>query len=361
MTAEIWLSDGGRADEKTADAARRHEDEGWDGYSLGDSHNFAPDPYPLLGAAAAVTSTLKLGTWVTNPVTRHVAITAAAIGAVQTESAGRAYLGIARGDSPLAHLGLPPASPQDFERFLEQLQSYLRGEEVDHFAAPVSPGAPSRPLCGSNVLTEDGRPVGNWLHWMKDAPGKVPVDVAASGPKVIEIGARVADRITFAIGATPERLGWAMDIAREEMAAAGRNESEVGMGAAVQVVIAPTRAEGREMIAGAVASMARYAVMHGKVTGPVSPETEAALLEVHRNYNMKDHASDTATHQLAAEVIDTFAVAGPVDHCIERLRALVDCGLTKLLLFHGAFRVSDPSKQRESERLLMTEVMPALK
>src|SRR3989442_12660104 len=116
MTLEIWLGDAGRADEQTAEAARRIEDEGWDGFALGDSHVFAPDPYPLLGAAAAATSQLKLGTWVTNPVTRHPAITASSIGAVQSESGGRAYLGIARGDSPLAHLGLKPSSPKAFEQ-----------------------------------------------------------------------------------------------------------------------------------------------------------------------------------------------------------------------------------------------------
>ena len=37
----------------------------------------------------------------------------------------------------------------------------------------------------------------------------MPIDVAASGPKVIEIAARHADAITFAVGVDPYRLGWA--------------------------------------------------------------------------------------------------------------------------------------------------------
>ena len=363
MSVEVWISDGGRAGQRTADTARRIEDEGWDGYSLGDSHTFAPDPYPLLGAAAAATSRLKLGTWVTNPVTRHVAITAASIGAVQSESAGRAYLGIARGDSPLAHLGLSPSSPRAFERYLVQLQSYLRGEGVDHSASPGTIGAPSQTLADSNVLSEAGRPTDNRMQWIKAAGPKVPVDVAASGPRVIELAARVADRITFAVGAAPERLQWAMDIAAKELAAVGRGRDQVGLGACVQVVVAPTRAEGREIVSGAVASYARFAVMHGTVTGPVSTATREALESVHKNYNMNDHSLEGATHGrgLPDETVDAFAVSGPVEHCVERLRAMIDMGLTRLLLFHGAFRTADPQARRESDRLLATEVLPALR
>jgi 5,10-methylenetetrahydromethanopterin reductase len=80
----VWTADGGRPGQRwSADEARRIEDEGWDGFALDDAHTFAPDPYVLLGAAAA-TSRVKLGTWVTNPVTRHAAITAASIGVIQS-------------------------------------------------------------------------------------------------------------------------------------------------------------------------------------------------------------------------------------------------------------------------------------
>jgi 5,10-methylenetetrahydromethanopterin reductase len=297
---------------------------------------------------------------VTNPVTRHAAITASSIGAVQAESGGRAYLGIARGDSPLAHLGLRPTAPKAFENYLRQLQAYLRGEDVapGAFAA----GAVSESLDGSNVLAEAGRPSENRLQWIRDAGPKVPVDVAATGPKVIELAARTADRITFAVGADVERLQWARDIALKELAAVGRT-GDVELGACVQVVVAPTREAGRQVVSGAVASYARFAVMHGTVTGPVSSATREALETVHKNYNMNDHSLENATHGrgLPDETVDAFAVSGPVDHCIERLRAMADLGLTKLLLFHGAFRGTDPEARRESDRLLSTEVLPALR
>jgi 5,10-methylenetetrahydromethanopterin reductase len=132
VALELWTTEGGLPGESTAETARRTEQEGWDGFTVGDSHVFAPDPYARLGVIASATSHLKIGTWVTNPVTRNVAITAAAIGGIQAESGGRAYLGIGRGDSPLAYLGLKPASPAYFERYLIKLQRYLRGEDVEN-------------------------------------------------------------------------------------------------------------------------------------------------------------------------------------------------------------------------------------
>ena len=42
---------------------------------------------------------------------------------------------------------------------------------------------------------------------------KVPVEVAATGPKVIGIAVVHADRVMFAIGADPERIAWGMEVA----------------------------------------------------------------------------------------------------------------------------------------------------
>src|SRR5438309_11735540 len=83
-----------------------------------------------MSSAARVTERLKLATGVTNPVTRHPAVTASAIGTIQMQSGGRAVLGIGRGDSSLGAIGLAPAPVPAFADYLEKLQSYLRGEEV---------------------------------------------------------------------------------------------------------------------------------------------------------------------------------------------------------------------------------------
>ena len=160
------------------DMARRVEQAGWDGLYFADTQCLAGDIYSAMCLAAKATTRLKVGTAVTNPVTRHPAVTASAIATVQVESAGRAVLGIGRGDSSLAYLGQKPAPAATLETYVRQLQQYLRGDPVD------LDGYDSRNMW----IQASGQP-------------KVPVDVAATGPRVISLGARFADRVTFALGA----------------------------------------------------------------------------------------------------------------------------------------------------------------
>jgi 5,10-methylenetetrahydromethanopterin reductase len=213
------------------------------------------------------------------------------------------------------------------------------------------------------VLSEGGRPSENRLQWIGQAGPKVPVDVAATGPRVIQIAARVADRITFAVGASPERIQWAIDIATKEMDAFGRRRDEVVLGAVVEIFVAPSRAEARETIAGAVAAYARFNVMHGKVSGPMSDATRHALETVHDNYSMNDHVRVEAKHGrgLPDEMVDEFAIAGPVDYCIERMQTMIELGLTKFNMVNATFRADDPTFGQESHGLLATEVLPALR
>src|SRR5690349_5167945 len=161
------------------------EADGWDGLALTDSQNLAGDVFAALATAAQVTSKLMLATGATNPATRHPAVLASAMATLQVESGGRAWLGIARGDSALAYLGEKPMPLGAFERALAQTRSYLAGETVEQN------GFPSRL---------------EWLQRFADLP-RVPVAVAATGPRVIEIAARHADAITFSVGADVERLG----------------------------------------------------------------------------------------------------------------------------------------------------------
>src|SRR5919109_29334 len=117
MSVEVWALGVGlpKLAVRQAQAAERA---GFDGFALVDSQNLAGDTYVGLALAAHATERIKLATGVTNPLTRHPAVTASAIATVQAESNGRAVLGIGRGDSSLAYLGLAPASMPVFDSYL---------------------------------------------------------------------------------------------------------------------------------------------------------------------------------------------------------------------------------------------------
>lgn len=181
----------------TVKQAKRAEDEGWDGIGLVDSQNLAGDPYIELALAANATEQIRLGTAVTNPLTRHPAAMATAIATVQAESDGRAVLGIGRGDSALAHLGLAPAPVPTFERYLARLQGYLRGDDVP-FDVELDGGGEVK---AADALHMASGPQASRLRWLRDGFVKVPVDVAATGPKVIAAAAG-ATPMTSASGRT---------------------------------------------------------------------------------------------------------------------------------------------------------------
>ena len=90
------------------DAVQRAEDEGcgrawvldhFDGRVLGGDRDML-ECFTLLGALAASTSTIGLGTLVVNVANRHPAVTAAAVSSVQRISGNRLILGIGAGADP---------------------------------------------------------------------------------------------------------------------------------------------------------------------------------------------------------------------------------------------------------------------
>jgi 5,10-methylenetetrahydromethanopterin reductase len=337
--------------------ARRAEDEGWDGVAFGDSQNLGADIYVELALAAAATTRVGLGTAVTNPATRHPAVTAGAIASVHGESGGRAVLGIGRGDSALAHLGMSPAPVDVFAEYLDRVQGYLHGEEVPFAVDTDGRGR----IASADTLGMGDAPTGSRLQWLPAGLPKVPVDVYATGPRMIELAATRADRLTLAVGADPDRVTWGLSVARQARAdirATGLDD----VGVFLPIVVHPDAATARRMIAGGVASIARFSVMHGTVTGPADDTRRTELGAVHDAYDMNHHYTNGSAQAAAVSdrVIDDFGVAGPAGYCIDRLLALVELGVTRIVVQAGVAG-SDPTEMQEARRRLVDEVLPAVR
>jgi len=357
MSPEIWTLGVGLPKLAVRQAAAA-ERAGFDGLAIVDSQNLSGDPYVALALAAQATERIKLATGVTNPLTRHPAVTASAIATVQAESGGRAVLGIGRGDSALAHLGLAPAPVSVFERYLAQLQTYLRGEGLS--LAEASSQLGRNPALETLGLA--GTPPDSRLHWLRATQKKVPVDVAATGPKVIAAAARHAERITFAVGADLARLRWAIDTARAARKAAGLDPETLGLGAYLNVVAHPDPRQALRLAEGGVASFARFSVMHGRVQGPAGEQEKEVLERVHQAYDMRRHTMTGTPQaaQLTDEFAESFAILGPSDYCAARLREISALGLTKLVLI-GPSAGADPAQATAAMARLAGEVLPALR
>jgi 5,10-methylenetetrahydromethanopterin reductase len=319
--------------------AERAERLGWDGITFTDSQNLIGDPFVAVALAATVTERLRFATGVTNAYTRHPAALANVAATVQETSGGRFVLGIGRGDTALFHLGKKPMPVEQFVAAVTDLQTYLAGETVD------CNGHPSR------------------LHWLgRCQQPKVPLDIAVSGPRMIEFGARIAENVTLAVGADPDRVAWALDLARKAAADAGRDPSGISFGAYVTVGCHPDLDAARGLISGAVAAFAHFSSMPGSTGAGLADADREVVAEVGRTYDSNEHLSNTAAHTAALkpEFVDRFAVVGPPDVCAERLRGLADLGIERFVITGASFR-ADGDHRRTSEELLTGELLPALR
>jgi 5,10-methylenetetrahydromethanopterin reductase len=333
------------------------EAEGWDCQMFMDSQSLSGDPFVKMGAWARATERLKLATGVANPLTRHPAVTAASIATVQDVSGGRATLGFGRGDSALAYLGYGPVKLAAFRRALEQIQTLLGGGEVDFADFERASVAPSL-----DALSLGGRPSKARLGWIKDMP-KVPLDVAATGPKVIEMAAPLAEQVTFSVGAMPERMAWALDLARAARRAAGLPEDGASYGAQVLVVCHPDIEAMREIATSIVAPFARFQVMQGKAAGPMSGPDAENFEAVRLGYDMRQHGVVVSKDKvqgggLSWDFVRRFAIVGPPDHCVERLLQLVELGLERFVVVGPAYH---PEATPDGGSLFAREVMPAVR
>jgi 5,10-methylenetetrahydromethanopterin reductase len=163
---------------------------------VGDSHLIWREPYVTMTACALHTSRVRIGTGVTNPLTRDITVTASGFLALQELTGGRMVLGIGLGDSAVRTMGARPVTLKTLEGAIDQIRRLHRGESV-----PTA-GGPQRLLAASGT--------------------SVPIYIAGSGPRLLELGGRVADGVIMLVGVDPRFVEAAIAHVRRGAAAAGR-------------------------------------------------------------------------------------------------------------------------------------------
>jgi 5,10-methylenetetrahydromethanopterin reductase len=327
---EVWLH-GFSFPGRVAELARRAEAWGFSGLLVADSQNLTADIWVELALAGAATSTLRLGPGVTNPITRHLAVTASAAATLQAETGGRVTLGFARGDSALSQVGRHPESASRFERSLATLQGLLRGDAVEL----------------------DG--VSSAIRWIAQAElPKVPVHVAASGPRVIAAAARHAEGVDLTVGAELERLRWGADVARRA------GPGAVSVGAYVNVAVDPDRDRARDLVRGSVGTLARFSAQAPRAAG-LSEVTAKGVEQVSGDYDRARHGEAAAafTQRLDDAFIDRFAVAGAAGEVGGRLGEIAGAGIERLIVVPCSLD-TDPEALLQSNERFAREVLPEL-
>ena len=193
---------------------------------------------------------------------------------------------------------------------------------------------------------------------ISDLTARLPVNVAATGPKVTTMAAKLADVVTITVPAVPQHLSRAVNNVRQ--ASADRTE-KVRITALLNVCPHHDEKTALTLASGVAASLGRLVVMQDSGVG-LDDDLREEVLRAKKAYDMTHHAEAGTSHAVALSdyAVGKLVVAGSPGHCVERIRELMTLGVDRIVLNH-ALLGPDKGALAESSRLLLEEVLPRLR
>ena len=287
------------------------------GYSnlwLTDSSLHARNSYAFLTLAAMASPRLLLGTAVTNPLTRHPAITAVAAATVDEISGGRMILGIGTGDRPLLALGMRPAS-------LTSVRSAI--------------GAIRALWYGAEVTLEDSAFELHDAHLRFSARADIPVYVSASGPKTLQLAGEIADGVILLVGLFPEALAWALEHVDRGAAKAQRPRPHVAVFAYGAID------DDQDAALTSARSIAAWFPQTAPVICELGGLSRSAIEQVRERYvGGEFQEADEAARLLPDEFVRKVALAGDLRQGRKQIQTVADAGADSVHVFPlGARRI----------------------
>ena len=299
--------------DQLAQLARLAENSGFDYIGIADSQSLARELYVSLSVAATSTQRVMLGPTVTNPLTRHPAVTAAAIASVNELSGGRAFLGIGTGDSAVLNLGLHPARLAELRHYIQTLRDLLAGQPTQYR--------------------------GDRAH-VRWASARLPIAISAEGPRTLALAGAYADAAIIHTGLTPEVMDDTLARIREGERCAARPPGATGVWAFAKCNIADRPDQAIAEIKMALAASGHHAFRFTHDGKNVPPELREPISILHREYRPAEHEQTGQTRNAALTdelgltqyFADRFAVAGAPEQCRQKTRAIFAAGADALLI-----------------------------
>src|SRR5467141_2982888 len=283
---------------------------GFDGAGILDSQLLCRDTFATMALAATQTSRLTLFPAVTNPFTRHASVLAGAIQTVEELAPGRVKFVIGTGYTSASTIGRKPATLAEMRACIGIVRGLLAGESVD-FAGM------------------SGR-----LGYA--AKRRIPIVMAASGPKAIELAGEIADGVLLLVGFNRGIVERALEHLERGARRAGRRVEDLEVIWAVRTATAATTAGARRL--------ARPTAVHWGVlrwgghwlepAGIRLPKLEIPEA-VHKVYPDLSHAQDweaaiAATSfvpdDVVAQLCDALGLVGTPADCAARIVEMTKLG-----------------------------------
>jgi len=306
------------------------EDWGFDTIWISDQDLFR-DCYVSLALAALNTTKIRLGTAVTNPITRHPAITTEAIGTIDELSGGRAILGIAIGGSILKGLELK-SSVSICRESIFLIRRLLAGEKLSY--------------TGRHFNLRD-------MKLDFETRADIPIYVAASGPIMLRVAGEIADGVISSTGVSHENLRFMFKNIREGTEKVDKKMQDFHSVCWTATSISENVEEAREDVKDFVA----WAIANTPILGKVSGIDEENIHELREAYFLgggRFGASGTKKF-VTDEMVDKFAVAGTIEDCVRKIRVIAREGVNEFAFLPRG------KNWEQTVRTFAEQVMPAFR
>lgn len=297
---------------RTVELMRRAEACGFSHGWTFDSAVLWQEPYVIHSRILDHTERLVVGPMVTNPATRAWEVTASTFATLNEMYGNRSVCGIGRGDSAMRVAGRRPNTLSRLGEAMTVIRDLAEGREAVVDDVPVR------------------------LPWVP-AGARLPVWMAAYGPKALALAGREADGFILQL-ADPYLTEWMVKAVRAAAAAAGRDPASVTICAAAPAYVGEDLAHARAqcrwfggMVGNHVADLvARY----GEDSGMV-PTALTSYIKAREGYDYAHHgrAGNPDTEFVPDEIVDRFCLLGPVEAQVAKLRALREAGVDQFALY----------------------------
>ena len=281
------------------------------------------DSLTQLTAIATATSRIGLGTGILPMFSRTALITAMSAAGLAAVSDGRFILGLGVGNRSATEDGHGVAYSQPMAHLRDMIhivRGLLQGEEISHQGKAVTV---------SNVSLGNAAP-----------QAKVPIYIAALGPRMLQLAGEIAEGVLLSWTAA-SYLKQAIQLVRDGATKAGRDPAEVEISGYLRVAVTDDLEAGRASLQ---REIARYAggshyrsFFQNTGFGDEMAGAQAA----------RDHADNPATAAAIGENMQAeLGVVGPAEVCQARIEELRAMGLTKIVIAPLTVGEIKPSYER---------------
>jgi 5,10-methylenetetrahydromethanopterin reductase len=296
------------------DLARLQEDCGYETFWYADERFFR-EVYTGLTLAALHTQRIQVGTMVTDPYTRHPALTAMALASLDEIAAGRAVLGLGAGVSGFAEMQIVRRQPvQAMRETVAIVRGLLRGETVQVQGEVITIG-PTR---------LDFQPV----------RARVPIYVASNGPMGLALAGEIADGVVMQGPVAPALVEWFLAQVRRGAQRAGRDLSEVDVVARLNVCLHADARVAKDLMRPTIVRSLVAQQPHFRTFATAGLELPTALREqiAALGYTHDPSRLAPAAALVPDAFVDAVTLAGTVEEVAARVGYLQQLGVTHVLI-----------------------------